>query len=137
MITERKVCEAQLKEVARMILSPKSVINLDRRDIEGVLVSKCGVLYEAQQEDEDKETFIKRFFEELCNKPQVMNCHYVLICMGVPEDMELQMDDVDIIHEFMGKLKSDVLETKWGFQIKPKDCGMTLIALCTNEIEKH
>jgi len=134
-ITERKVSEAQLKEVARMILSPKSVINLDKRDVESVLVGKCGVLYEAQQEDEDKDTFINTFFEELSNKPQVIDCHYILISMGVPEDIELLMDDVDIIHEFMGKLKSDIVETKWGFHVKPEGDGMTLIALCTNEVE--
>lgn len=134
-ITERKVCEKQLKEVARMILSTKSVINLDRKDIESVLVGKCGVLYEAQQEDDDKDTFIDTFFEELSNKHQVMYCHYILISMGVPENIELPMYNVDIIHEFMDKLKSDIVETKWGFHVKSEGRGITLIALCTNEVE--
>lgn len=127
------VNEAQLEEIARLMLNPEAVINLDRRDLEYVLVGKCGMLYEAHQEDEEQKVFMKSFFEELGRKPDIRDCHYFILSISVSEKEPLMMEDLDMVHEFLATLKNDELESRWGLKESPKGEGMTMIALCTND----
>jgi hypothetical protein len=127
------VNEAQLEEIARLMLNPEAVINLDRRDLEYVLVGKCGMLYEAHQEDEEQKVFMKSFFEELGSKPDIKDCHYFILSISVSEKEPLMMEDLDMVHEFLATLKNDELESRWGLKESPKGESMTMIALCTND----
>ena len=71
-ITEKHITEAQLKEIASLILDEKAIIGLDINDVKYVLEGKEGMMYEGlNDEDEDNTTFMRHFFTALSQKEDV------------------------------------------------------------------
>lgn len=132
-LIKRPVCEAQLNGIARLMLNPEDIINLERSDLEEALTGKIGVLYVARQEGEEMKQFMESFLDALSNTPDVIDCQFLVLSIAVSENDSLTFEDTDIIHEFLGKLKNDNVETRWGIHNSPTDYGM-MIALCTNDL---
>lgn len=127
--TTTPVTEAQLNELVKIIVSEDAMISLDKDDILSVIKGKKGVMFEVTQEaDEDHGKFMQNFFNELARKPEVKGCQSLLLCMNVPNDDSLTMDEVIYIHEFMEKLPQEA-EVKWGMNSAKGNDRMKIIVI--------
>lgn len=132
---QKIITESQFNDVAAVILGQQGIINLEEDDVRYVLAGKRGVWYSAQQGEMDYQQFMKHTFQELSNKPQVKECQYMLMSIGMSAEDPMTMDDMDIINDFIGSLMNDVMEIKWGLKTNAEGEGMTIQFICTNEVQ--
>ncbi len=128
---ERRVNESHIDEIVELIQGEDILLNLDRHDVENMLMGKEGMLYEACNENgTDNATFLKEFFGELMQKDAVRKCKSLLIgicmCMEVP----LMMDDMDIVNDFFASIGNDDMDIKWGMQRRSAEGNMSIMAVC-------
>jgi len=131
---QKIITESQLNDVAAVILGQQGIINLEEDDVRYVLAGKRGVWYSAQQGEMDYQQFMKHTFQELSNKPQVKECQYMLMNIGMSAEDPMTMEDMGIINEFIGSLMNDALETKWSLKMNADGERMSIHILCTNDI---
>ena len=137
-ISEKHITEAQLKEMAGLFLYEKAMIGLDIQDLKSVLEGKEGILYVAQNDDnEDNRSFMKHVFDELTKKEEVKACTNLLINIGMAEDCPLIMDDMNTLNELFESFDNEEMEIRWG--IKPNDgnTGMTIQIICTRNTKSE
>lgn len=77
---------------------------------------------------------MKHTFQELSNKPQVKECQYMLMSIGMSAEDPMTMEDMGIINEFIGSLMNDAMETKWSLKMNADGERMSIHILCTNDI---
>ncbi len=137
-ISEKHITEAQLEEMAGLFLYEKAMIGLDIQDLKSVLEGKEGILYVAQNDDnEDNRSFMKHVFDELTKKEEVKACTNLLINIGMAEDCPLIMDDMNTLNELFESFDNEEMEIRWG--IKPNDgnTGMTIQIICTRNTKSE
>ena len=132
---QKQISESQLDEVVKIIVGQQGIINLDAEDVRYVLSGKSGFLYSAQQEDEDYQEFMKRTFQELSKQPFIQKCQHMLLDIGYSPEEPITMEDMDIIHDFMGSIMNDVMDMKWGLKKNGGGDRMTIHVICTNDIQ--
>ena len=130
-IKETEIIEALLDQITERVVSKEAMICLDADDVSKVIVGKSGIMYEAQHEVKSHSEFMKSSFNELLAKPQVKNSSNVLISIKMDGQNPLMMEDMGIIHEFMGVFIDDT-EAIWGVSTNPSDGDMELLVICTN-----
>lgn len=136
-IKEKYITENQLEEMADRILDEKQMIGFDKNDVEKVLVGKEGMLYEAQNdENEDNGNFMKHFFDELTKKKEVVSCTNLLILIGITKEKPLMMDDMNILHDFFESVVNEDMEMAWGIKTYEDISSMAILVICTHEIQK-
>lgn len=133
-ITERFINESHVYEVMGLIQSGSdNVMNIDREDVERVLVGKEGALYQTSQEEGmDNQTFMKEFFNELKQRGEAQTCTSMLICIGMLQDNPLTIDDMGVINDFLDEIYKDNLEVKWGVTNTQGE-RMSLMVVCAKE----
>jgi hypothetical protein len=136
-ITERQITEKQLEEVTNLMLDDKALISLDIHDVESVLSGKEGILYEAQNdENEDNINFMKHVFDELKKKIEVMTSTYMLMNIGMDEERPLMMHDMDTLNDFFESFANEEMTINWSIKTNDHNTSMTLYVLCTHDIQK-
>lgn len=131
-IKETEITETLLDQITERVVSKEAMICLDTDDVSKIIVGKSGIMYEAHHEEKDHSDFMKSVFNNLAAKPQVKKCSNVLICIKMDGENPLMMEDVDIIHEFMGVFADDT-EAIWGVSTNdPSNGGMALLIICMN-----
>lgn len=131
-IKETEITETLLDQITERVVSKEAMICLDADDVSKVIVGKSGIMYEAHDEGKNHSDFMKSFFNELAAKPQVKNCTNVLISIKMDVENPLMMEDMGVIHEFMGVFADDT-ESIWGVSTNdPSKGGMALLIICTN-----
>ena len=134
-ITEKPITEAQLEEMANLILDEKAMIGLDIHDLECVLKGKEGMLYEGlNDEGEANALFMKHFFDALTQKEEVKNGSFLLIHIGMATENPLMMDDMNALHEFFESFCNEDTEMRWGIKTNAEAVGMTILVICTHDI---
>ena len=132
-ISEKHINESQINEVLRLVKSGSgNVMNIDKEDVERVLVGKEGVLYQtSQEEDMDNCRFMREFFNELKQKDEVRTCTSMLICIGMLQENPLTIGDMGIINDFLDDIYSEDMEVKWEAKNNPQGERMSLLVVCT------
>ena len=131
-IKETEITETLLNQITERVVSKGAMICLETDDVSKVIVGKSGIMYEANQEKKNHSDFMKSFFNELAAKPQVRNSSNVLISIKMDGENPLMMEDMGIIHEFMGVFTDDT-EAICGVSTNdPSNGGMALLTICTN-----
>lgn len=133
-ITERSVNESHIDEVMGLVQSGNgNVMNIDKEDVERVLVGKVGVLYQtSQDEGMDNQTFMIEIFNELKQKEETRTCTSMLICIRMLQDDPLTIDDMGVINDFFDEICRDELEVKWGVKDTQGE-KMSLMVVCAKE----
>ena len=134
-ITEKHITEAQLKEIASLILDEKAIIGLDINDVKYVLEGKEGMIYEGlNDEDEDNTTFMRHFFIALSQKEDVRTSSTLLVNIGMAAESPLMMEDMNTFHEFFQSFDNEDLEIKWDIKTNAEGMGMTILVICAHPI---
>ena len=132
-ITEKHITEAQLKEIASLILDEKAIIGLDINDVKYVLEGKEGMMYEGlNDEDEDNTTFMRHFFGVLAQKEDVKTSSTLLVNIGMAAESPLMMEDMNAFHEFFQSFDNEDLEIKWDIKTNTEGMGMTILVICAH-----
>ena len=133
-MTERKVTDRQMADVAAVMVHRSGLVNLDGDDVRTILEDRSGMLYQGVKDaDEDNKTFLTSFCSELSGKSH--HFKYIMICFGFPEDAPMMMDELIIVNQFLHT--NDHFETTmWGLYSKPEKALPSIEVLCTTDIDQ-
>lgn len=128
-IKETKITEAQLDMVTEVIVSEDAKINLDAEDVRKIVGGRTGVMYEAQQEGEERAEFMKEFFDAVASNTQVKGCTHMLISLEEDQNDKLSMMDMMAVNDFLGSL-GEGIELLWGVKPSKSASGMVIRVVC-------
>ena len=133
--TTKKISEAQLNEIAGLIVNKDAKINFDINDVKSFIEGKEGLLFVATQgKNETHEMFMKSFFNELSQKPEVTACNSIILSIQFTENDNMMMEDMNIINDFISRFHEEC-EAKWGLNILADSNKMKIIVgVTTNKI---
>lgn len=133
-IIETQVTEAQWEEISSLVIQEGAYIGVDTHDVQNILVGKAGVMYQGKEEASTVyTTFFQDFCKELLTREQVKNCRYMLISIGNIETDPMDMTDICAINDFFEELSPEI-EAMWSVFKNKADDGLTITAICTNEV---
>lgn len=128
-IKETKITDAQLDMVTEVIVSEDAKINLDAEDVRKIVEGRTGVMYEAQQEGEERAQFMTGVFETLAAMPQVKDSTRMLISLEEDQNDKLSMMDMMAVNDFVGSF-GEGIELLWGVKPSKSASGMTIRVVC-------
>lgn len=107
------VAEALIEDIVGLFVTENASVSIDREEILSAIAGKNGVMFEATQEDENREVFFRLLSNELAKKSEVQECRSMLLCFVVPDGDNLGMDEMGFFIDLVGQMlpEADVI---WG-----------------------
>lgn len=107
------VTEALIEDIVGLFVTENALVSIDREEILSAIAGKNGVMFEATQEEENREVFFRLLSNELSKKSEVQECRSMLLCFVVPDGDDLGMDEMGFFIDLVGQMlpEADVI---WG-----------------------
>ncbi|MCQ2294774.1 MAG: hypothetical protein MJZ67_03880 [Bacteroidales bacterium] len=107
------VTEALIEDIVGLFVTENASVSIDREEILSAIAGKNGVMFEATQEEENREVFFRLLSNELSKKSEVQECRSMLLCFVVPDGDNLGMDEMGFFIDLVGQMlpEADVI---WG-----------------------